>query len=112
MFLNSSLLVPFSNKSFGLVQGLVNSLLYVTKQGHTAQYPVIWILIGLQEDSCNVGQVCSARFLVDGTLVHSGVLFVRRSINGVYVNDWHGLEQDFGFGFDKFAAPLVPASAL
>lgn len=73
---------------------------------------MIGVLIGLQEDGCNVSQVRPARFLVDWTLVHASVLFVGCGVDGVNVNDRHGLKQDFGFGLDEFAAPLVPPSSL
>ena len=68
-------------------------------------------LVGLEDDLVDVGQVSSARLLVDGTLVHARV-GATRAVDGEDVDDGHRLEKNFGFGLDELALSAVPACPL
>ena len=84
-----------------------NVLLDVTQQGHTAQNPMIWILIGFQVHACDVRQIRSSGFLVYWTLIHPGIA-PGGCVNCVDVNDRHGSEENLLNGFYKLAASAVP----
>ena len=89
----------------------LNCLLNVTQEGYTTQHPVIWILIGLQLDSRNVGQICTPWFLVDRTHIHAWIM-TTGAVNCIDMNDRHRFEKHFGFRFNEFASTSVPSSAF
>ena len=86
------------------------SLLDVTEQSHAAQDPVVRVLSGLQRHRGDVGQVGSARLLVDGADIETGV--DHHGVLGVDVDDGHDLEEDLVLGLDQLAAAPVPAGPL
>lgn len=65
----------------------------VTEQGNATHDPVIWGLglPGWQHHCCDVIQVCSPRFLVDGAdielWIHGG-----SGVDGKHVDDWQVCE--------------------
>ena len=96
----------------------VHSSLDVTEEGHSPQNPVVGVgcMAGssgcAQRHSCDVGQVCAARFLVNRAHVHLGVFGVFCGVDSIQVNDGQLCEQHLGGGLSEFAAPAVPASPI
>jgi len=72
---------------------------------------VVRVLVGLEHNGGYKGEVCPARLLVDGTLVHLGV-DATRAVNGVDMDDRHKLEEHLGLGLDELCSALVPAGTL
>ena len=59
------------------------------------------VLARPQDDLGNVGQVGTPRLLVDGALVHAGVLCAAGAVDGCDVDDWHLLKQHLGWGKNR-----------
>ena len=68
-------------------------LLNVTEKSHTPLDPVIWVLVGLEVDGSDEGQVCPTGFLVHRTDIKLGILG-GCCIDGIDVDYRHGHIQD------------------
>lgn len=68
----------------------------VTEQCDPSKSPVTWVVVGLEVYRPHIFLVSPLWFPVYRTLIQAGV-FPRRSVYGVYVDDWHLLVQDLRF---------------
>lgn len=73
---------------------------------------MVGILVGLQLQREDVGQVGTTGFLVDGTLVHVGGLAGLVHIGGKDMSDRKGGVQDLGGRLYQATVPAVPASPI
>lgn len=73
---------------------------------------MVGILVGLQKQREDVGQVGTTGFLVDRTLVHVGGLVGLVHIGGKDVSDREWGVQDLGGGLYQATVPAVPASPI
>jgi hypothetical protein len=88
-----------------------SALLDVAQGGDPAQAPVVGILVGLEHDEGDVGEVGALRLLVDGTLVEARVLG-RRGVDGEHVNHGDLDEQNLLGRLTQAAVTPVPARAV
>lgn len=73
---------------------------------------MVWVLVGLQKQREDVGQVGTTRLLVDGTLIQVGGLAGLVHVGGKNVGDWEGSVQDLGGGLYQATVPAVPAGPI
>lgn len=72
---------------------------------------MVWARGCLEVDGSDVREVCSARFLVDGTLVRACVASAC-GVDRVDVNDRHWFKQDFWFRLYQLTASPIPSGVL
>lgn len=89
----------------------VSLLFDVTQQSDSTQDPVVRWQHGGQHHCCDVVQVCSPRFLVDGAHIQLGVDGAG-AVNGVHVDDGQEGEEHFGCGLDETGVLPVPAGSI
>lgn len=73
---------------------------------------MVGVLVGLQKQREDVGQVGTTRLLVDGTLIQVGGLAGLVHVGGKNVGDWEGSVQDLGGGLYQATVPAVPAGPI
>ena len=86
-------------------------LLRVTEQANTAQGPVIGVLVCLQSEWENVGQIRTPWFLVHRAFVQVrcfGFLLV----GGKHVHDRDQGVQDLGCGFNQLSVTTIPTCSV
>lgn len=73
---------------------------------------MVGVLVGLQKQREDVGQVGTTRLLVDGTLIQVCGLAGLVHVGGKNVGDREGSVQDLGGGLYQATVPAVPAGPI
>lgn len=73
---------------------------------------MVGVLVGLQKQWEDVGQVGTTRLLVDGTLIQVCGLAGLVHVGGKNVGDREGSVQDLGGGLYQATVPAVPAGPI
>ena len=72
---------------------------------------MVRIRVGFQDEREDIGEIGTARFLVDGTLIQIGSL-ATVAVDGEDVDDRKWGVEDLGRGFDQAGVAPIPTSSI